>query len=130
MTSNMPDTQLISNLVVTDPTGRILLTKRGEEDDRWWLPGEDLEPYEHPDERAKKILSEFPWLTCQNLKLANIQSFRGRRGWHVMFDYHVTATGDSANDQAAWFDKDALPKTKHGQWESDTINHVLANEAL
>jgi hypothetical protein len=121
-----PDIQLISNLVVQDDTGRVLFVKYDPEDERWWLPGDDLVPYQHPDERAAEILNGLPGLTWSDLKMEFIQSFRGRRGWHVMFNYHTKGSGDITGDTpAAWFPPDKLPRTMHGKWEIEVVLRVL-----
>ena len=52
MTTSQPEIQLIANVVATNPSGEVLFVKYDLEDERWWLPGGDLEPYEHPDDRA------------------------------------------------------------------------------
>ena len=54
MAEQQPDIQLIANLVVLRPDGNVLFVRYHADDERWWLPGEDLEPYEHPDERARQ----------------------------------------------------------------------------
>ena len=49
-----PDIQLISNIVVRNGAGDVLFVKYDSEDERWWLPGDDLVPYQHPDDRARQ----------------------------------------------------------------------------
>ena len=52
-----PEVQLIANAVISDGAGRVLLTRyRGDGDERWWLPGAQLQPYEHPDEALQRAL--------------------------------------------------------------------------
>ena len=126
MTERHPDIQLISNLVVVNRDGNVLFVRYDEDDDRWWLPGEDLEPYEHPDARAEKELARFA-LTADHLDLIFIESFRGRRGWHVVFHYRVDVSGEPAGEhEAVWFTPDAMPPTMHGKWERDAVERVLA----
>ncbi len=131
-----PAIQLIANLVVTNKAGSVLLVKYDaheeasdpEADTRWWLPGQELAPYEHPDQAAHRALAQISGLTVTDLALTRVQSFRGRRGWHVSFDYRVAATGDDVGDvdcPGAWFDFAHLPRTMHGPWETDTIRGVL-----
>src|SRR5437868_1587973 len=113
-----PDIQLISNMVVQDDAGRVLFVKYDPDDERWCLPGGDLVPYQHPDERAAEILNGLTGLSWSELTLIFIESFRGRRGWHVMFNYHAKGTGEATGDTpAAWFPSDRLPRTMHGKWE-------------
>lgn len=121
------DVQLISNLVVRRPDGRILLIRYHDDDERWWLPGEDLEAYEHPDERTRQVLeTTFPGLEVSSVAFHDVESFRGRRGWHVMFNYLVEADGDpGAEQETEWFDPAELPRTMHGRWERDVVTRVL-----
>jgi ADP-ribose pyrophosphatase YjhB (NUDIX family) len=119
-----PPIQLIANLVVRRRDGKVLLTRAGA-DDRWWLPGDDLEPYEHPDEAARRVLGRFPGLSG-SLRLAEVESFRGRRGWHVVFHYAVAAKGRSgAAGEEGWHPADALPPTAHGRWEREVVRRTL-----
>lgn len=134
MTTEQPAIQLIANLVVEGEPGRVLLARYNAEaetdetdaDRRWWLPAHELEPYQHPDDAARIALDEIGGLTIESTELARVQSFRGRRGWHVSFDYHVKATGEPTSSRvpAAWHPDDDLPATMHGNWERDTIRAV------
>jgi ADP-ribose pyrophosphatase YjhB (NUDIX family) len=127
MTDRQPDIQLIANLVVQRPDGRVLLVRYREDDERWWLPGEDLEAYEHPDERARAVLAGLRGLTVTSLSMEEVESFRGRRGWHVVFTYRVEADGvPDGGVPAEWFPPDDLPRTVHGRWERECVARVLA----
>jgi ADP-ribose pyrophosphatase YjhB (NUDIX family) len=127
MAEQQPDIQLIANLVVLRPDGRVLLVRSHADDERWWLPGEDLEPYEHPDERARAILDGFGGMTITSLTMEEVESFRGRRGWHVIFTYRVEADGEPGGEfPAEWFSPDELPRAMHGRWERDRVGKVLA----
>jgi ADP-ribose pyrophosphatase YjhB (NUDIX family) len=127
MSEQQPEIQLIANLVVRRPDGRVLLVRYRDDDERWWLPGEDLEPYEHPDERARAILEGMPGLDVESIAMEEVESFRGRRGWHVIFTYRVEADGDAdAGFPAEWFPPDDLPRTVHGRWERDRVSRALA----
>lgn len=124
-----PDIQLISNLVVTRKDGMILFVRYDPDDERWWLPGEDLDPYEHPDERARKELARFG-LEADRLDMVFVESFRGRRGWHVVFHYRVDVSSEPlAEVEVQWFSSDSLPRTMHGQWEAEAVRRVLAESA-
>lgn len=116
------DIQVLSNLVVRNDQGQFLLTKLNPELDRWWLPGADVEPFTHPDEQAQKILDGLG-LVAESLEFKRVQSFRGRRGWHLSFDYLVEASG-RAHNPAQWFGLDALPQTMHGDWEVNLIKDL------
>jgi len=141
-----PPIQLIANLVVHDGGGRVLLVDYdlpdeleaagptgpgdGGEPARWWLPGRELEPYQHPDEAAAAALVEVAGLTVRSSELAAVQSFRGRRGWHVSFDYRVLADGEpipGSQVTARWFDRAGLPRTAHGSWERAVVQSVLGS---
>jgi hypothetical protein len=85
MAEQQPEIQLIATLVVLRPDGRVLFVRYQPGDERWWLPGEDLEPYEHPDDRAQAILDGLAGLAVTSVSMSEVESFRGRRGWHVIF---------------------------------------------
>lgn len=121
-----PEIQLIANAVITDGRGRVLLTRYDDEGvDRWWLPGANLLPYEHPDEALRRALDGLV-AALKSSALHHVESFRGRRGWHVMFNHRVKVNPKSASGQGQWFAADALPRMAHGQWEPGVIAKVLA----
>jgi ADP-ribose pyrophosphatase YjhB (NUDIX family) len=125
--TEQPDIQLITNLVVLRPDNHVLFVRYHADDERWWLPGEDLEPYEHPDERARAILAGFEPLAVRSIAMTEVESFRGRRAWHVIFNYRVEADGDPGGEfPTAWFPADGLPRTMHGRWERERVSRVLA----
>lgn len=121
-----PEVQVISSLVVQRPNGDVLLVRYDAEDERWWLPGDDLVPYEHPDEAAKRFLErDAPGLECEEPEMLFVESFRGRRGWHVIFHYGVRARGEvEGQHEAAWFPPYELPRTFHGSWEKKVIRRA------
>jgi ADP-ribose pyrophosphatase YjhB (NUDIX family) len=125
METSRPEIQLISNIVVTREDGHILLVKYDNEDERWWLPGDDVVPYQHPDDRAKEILDGLTGLVWDGLEMVFVESFRGRRGWHVMFNYRATGKGAvNAQIPSEWFPLDAVPRTMHGKWEQGVIKQA------
>lgn len=131
-TDERPAIQLIVDVVAVDAAGSVLLCRYGPDADpaaespRWWLPGGELEPYEHPDDVARAALGELG-VGASDLTLGGVRSFRGRRGWHVMFDYRATVAGDPTGAvPAAWFDPHDLPPTAHGSFERDLITSFLA----
>jgi len=138
--SEQPAIQLIANLVVHDGAGNVMLTRYDasaegadkDDDIRWWMPAHELEPYQHPDEAATLALADFPGVSTQSVVMSRVQSFRGRRGWHISFDFEVVAEGtpDADGLPAAWFPATDLPATKHGNWEHETIHAVLAGGGL
>jgi ADP-ribose pyrophosphatase YjhB (NUDIX family) len=122
------DIQLTSNVVVTSPNGQILLTQYDEDDDRMWIPGASINEYEHPDTAAIRALADIGLTSTLVTKLSHIESFRGRRGWHVMFNYLVVLDSEQVNTQAKWFDANKLPPTAHGDWETEVILKALATK--
>jgi ADP-ribose pyrophosphatase YjhB (NUDIX family) len=119
-----PDLQLIANAVITDGQRRVLLTRYGDDDDTWWLPGAELNPYEHPDEALQRALDGLAAAATGSLH--HVDSFRGRRGWHVMFNYVVRIDAGAAGEEGQWFAADALPRFAHGAWEQGVIAKALA----
>jgi len=135
-----PAVQHIVNLVVRNSNGQVLLARydaaKGHKDEpdpgdiKWWLPAHELEPYQHPDEAAIIALDAVGGLDVTVAGMHRVQSFRGRRGWHISFDYLVDATGEpNGRVPAEWHDLDDLPPTMHGNWERETIAGVLAEAA-
>ncbi|MEM7221698.1 MAG: hypothetical protein AAF495_01880 [Pseudomonadota bacterium] len=130
MTEETVDTQVIANLVVRDPEGRVLFVRYDPENEKWWLPGKDVAPYTHPDETAAAVLAAVEGLAVDSTELSHVESFRGRRGWHLVFNYDVRATGaPGGSDEAQWFDAEALPRTVHGAWEKQVVARVTAGQA-
>lgn len=121
-----PEIQLISNIVIQNQQGQVLFVKYDKDDDRWWLPGDDLVPYQHPDERAREILGGISGLQWDGLEMVFVESFRGRRGWHVMFNYRARGIGEPAGElPTRWFATTSLPRTMHGDWEHAVIRRIL-----
>ena len=133
-----PAIQIIANLVVQHADGRVLLAQYNPASEssepnagaRWWLPAHELDQYQHPDDAATHAIESIGGLDVESIDLVRVQSFEGRRGWHISFDYMVTATGDPESSEipAAWFSLDDFPTTMHGNWERQTIDAVLNTE--
>jgi ADP-ribose pyrophosphatase YjhB (NUDIX family) len=123
-----PDVQLIANIVIMNADGQTLLTKYDSEDERWWLPGAQLNTYEHPDKAAARALAGLAGLRAGTPRLHHIESFRGRRGWHVMFNYTSVAIAGEAAEQSQWFAPDKLPATMHGKWEAGVLAAVRKSD--
>jgi ADP-ribose pyrophosphatase YjhB (NUDIX family) len=121
-----PEIQVISSLVVQREDGDVLLVRYDLDDERWWLPGDDLVPYEHPDDAARRFLErDAPGLACEEPEMLFVESFRGRRGWHVIFHYGVRARGEAGGETPTeWFSPDELPRTFHGSWEKKVIRRA------
>jgi ADP-ribose pyrophosphatase YjhB (NUDIX family) len=120
------DIQLTSNVIIASPGGKVLLTRYDEDDERMWIPGASLNEYEHPDAAAIRALADVGVATKAVAKLSHIESFRGRRGWHVMFNYLVRIESEMDAKDAQWFDVKQLPPTAHGEWEKGVIAKALA----
>lgn len=123
-----PEIQLIANCVVTRPNGDLLFVRYDKTDERWWLPGADLRPFEQPEEAARRALAELRGLRAKGMELRFVESFRGRRGWHVVFHYRVRAAGrlGKGKTPAAWFPRAKTPPTVHRPWEANSIARALA----
>ncbi len=128
---NELEVQLIANVVVCDRGGRVALTRYDPDDERWWLPGSELEPFEHPDEVAQRVVGEIGVSVAVSARLDHVESFRGRRGWHVMFNYVAEVADPGAISKGAeWFDSEALPRTFHGPWEAAVVRRALSIGAV
>lgn len=117
------DIQVVVNLIVVNGDSQVLYLKRDPKLEKWWLPGEDVEPFTHPDAQATKIAASIG-LTHDPIQYRRLQSFRGRRGWHLMFDYLVEANG-SVSEPYRWFDIGSPPTSMHGEWERSVVHAVL-----
>ena len=128
MSKTSVDIQIIANLVVRNGKGEVLFVRYDPESEKWWLPGGDVEPFTHPDEARDKALQDFPGLEVGACCLSFVESFRGRRGWHLVFHYEVGAEGAPGGAlDAAWFQPQDPPRTTHGQWEKSVIARVLGS---
>ena len=126
MTENKVDAQVITSLVVHRPDEAVLFVRYDSDEERWWLPGGDVEPYTHPDDSARKLLADMPGLRASEPRLSHVESFRGRRGWHLVFHYDVRAEGEPRTSiPAEWFARSEMPRTVHGSWEKKAVTHVL-----
>jgi hypothetical protein len=130
MTTKGPEIQLVCNVVIRREDGKILLAQYGGKDDpRWWLPYYELVPYEHPDLAVSKVLENFGGMTSKKSAFKEVESFRGRSGWHVMFNYLTDVSGKPNGEiNCEWFSPDELPQTPHGKWEKDLIQRALASQ--
>jgi ADP-ribose pyrophosphatase YjhB (NUDIX family) len=119
-----PDIQLTSNVVIVNERQEVLLTRYEADDERWWIPGASLESYEHPDSAAARALVDVRQDEKLTATMKHVESFRGRRGWHVMFNYLVRASTSESNangNDTKWFPVSALPTMMHGEWEKNVI---------
>ncbi len=116
-----PDIQLTSNVVIVNEKNEVLLTRYDPDDERWWIPGASLETYEHPDAAAARALADVGQSDKLAATMKHVESFRGRRGWHVMFNYIVATNSNAITGDSCWFPLTALPPTAHGEWERSVI---------
>ena len=124
-----PDIQLFCNLVIRSAERGYLFVQYNPDDERWWLPYADLETYQHPDDAVEQALKQFPGLSIKRSEMIQIQSFRGRAGWHITFDYIVECEGEpDFKLPTAWFPIENPPKTVHGKWEIEVIRQVVDKE--
>ncbi len=128
-TTPKADIQLTSNVVILSSAGNVLLTRYDEEDERLWIPGASLNEYEHPDAAAKRALADVgvSGSAVKSIALDHVESFRGRRGWHVMFNYAVRVDAEVEAKDATWFDAKNLPPTAHGDWERGVVAKAVAD---
>lgn len=114
----------------TDSGPEVLLIRRGREPfaGAWALPGGFIEPFERPEDAARRELAEETGLVLTQLfALVGVYGERGRdpRGWTVSAAYAVRVDGDTPPvlggddaEEARWFRVDALPDLA---FDHDTI---------
>ncbi|MDE0046137.1 MAG: hypothetical protein OXU19_09795 [bacterium] len=125
MTEETVATQVIANLVVTDRDGHVLFVRHDPDSEKWWLPGRDVEPYTHPDDTAGAVLADLTGLETVKPEFDHVESFRGRRGWHLVFHYRVRAKGRPVYDALSqWYPAEDLPVTAHGGWEKAVVKKL------
>jgi ADP-ribose pyrophosphatase YjhB (NUDIX family) len=117
--------QLTANVIIISADRKVLLTRYDEDDERMWIPDASLNEYEHPDAAANRAVADVGVMTNATLTLNHIESFRGRRGWHVMFNYLVRIDATTESKNAIWYDAMNLPQTAHGEWEKGVIVKAL-----
>lgn len=126
MSDSDASVQVIANLVIHDGNHKVLLVQTNPDTERWWLPGQDVEPFTHPDAAADNTIQQLNCSVKRGPEFKRVQSFRGRRGWHLIFDYLVLAQPQTSTS-AGWFTVDDLPRTMHGDWERNVIDELLGS---
>ena len=129
MTEPSVDIQVIANLVVRNGDGAVLFLRYDPENEKWWLPGSDVEPFTHPDDAAAKAPRDIEGLGVTACALNHVESFRGQRGWHLVFNYDVHAAGTpGGTHEAQWFAPGDLPRTMRGDWEKQVVARVCGSQ--
>jgi ADP-ribose pyrophosphatase YjhB (NUDIX family) len=121
-----PDIQLTANVVIVNSKREVLLTRYDPDDERWWIPGASLETYEHPDTASKRAVVDVGQSETLTTTMKHVESFRGRRGWHVMFNYVAQTRSSEIDGESKWFPLEELPSTVHGEWEKNVIARCVA----
>ena len=119
--------------------GKVLLVKyadsnRYDHQKGWFLPDAGIGSFEHPERAARRILEEQLGVAIPNVRLGNIESFKGNDGtWHLPFHYYaeldsVPKLKPSPDVEAAeWFDLERLPPkadVAHHGWALTTIAQI------
>ncbi len=123
-------------LVRVTAAGReVLLIRRGRGpfSGAWALPGGFIEPFERPEDAARRELAEETGLAYAGpLALVGVYGERGRdpRGWTVSAAYVGLIEGEAPEvlggddaEEARWFSVDALPELAfdHGTIVADAL---------
>ena len=101
----------------------------------WFLPDDLLNHLEHPEDGARRILTEQVGMNPGRLTLRNIESFAGDDGtWHLIFHHlwepsNLPKLNPGKNIAACeWFDLNSLPdrsQFSHHGWGLDVLNKML-----
>lgn len=131
--------KLLADVVVVADDSVLLVRYRGMPDHQrgWFLPDDQLQYLEHPDDAAARILKEQLGIQEGKPELALVESFKGNDGsWHLVFHFRlrlsrrpdVRASEDV--DEARWFELSALPprsEVAHHGWALDVLEECLAS---
>ena len=136
----MHNCKLITDITIISG-GKVLLVKYSETNKYdhqtgWFLPDDQLENFEDPDESAIRILNEQLGITNTDVKISFVESFRGNdKSWHIVFHYKAVpeATPEvkpsSDIEKYQWFDIKYLPdkkETAHHGWAIYTIREIIS----
>lgn len=66
--------------VITNANGHVLFVRYDPKNEKWWLPGRNVEPYTHPDDRAHQLLTQMEGPNAGDPVHDQVKSFRGRQG--------------------------------------------------
>ncbi len=131
---------LVSHVAVLHHTSTLLVKYRDAEavdgQTGWFLPNDGLRNVEHPENGAKRILTEQLGIENASLKLVEIESFIGdNKSWHLIFDYLAFPSSkdfkkSAAVAEAKWFEMEKLPPphefAHHGWGRRLLLKHAKA----
>jgi ADP-ribose pyrophosphatase YjhB (NUDIX family) len=102
----------------------------------WFVPHVMLNEKEHPEDAAKRALTDQFGMRDPKLQFSHFESFTGRDGsWHLIFHFKSKQQGrelPKASDDLApaeWFARTKLPPTKeisHHGWAADIVERCFA----
>jgi ADP-ribose pyrophosphatase YjhB (NUDIX family) len=127
----------VAHVAALHHSSALLLKYRISSDNQkgWFLPNDDLQHLEHPEQAARRILKEQAGIDDATLKLAEIESFTGNdHTWHLIFDYLAfTRTMNTLPGKGVaelrWFEIDKLPPAEdfahHGWGRTVLVKHAL-----
>ena len=128
---------LVSHIAVLHHSSALLTKYKTGHDQQlgWFLPNDDLNHLEHPEQAAKRILKEHLGITDATLKLVEVESFAGNNGtWHLIFDYLAfprtmkISLGPTLSE-AKWFEITQLPGDEefahHGWGRAVLVKHAI-----
>lgn len=134
----MHNCKLITDIAVFT-NDKILLVKykdgnKYDHQSGWFLPDDELNEFEDPDDSAKRILKEQLGISEADVKISFVESFKGNdKSWHIVFHYKtmlaetekIKPSEEIASSE--WFDLKSLPDKKevaHHGWALYTINAI------
>lgn len=135
MTTNK---KLIADVTVFSGN-KILLVKykdsnRYDHQKGWFIPDDMIKDFEHPEDAAKRILSEQLNLNITDLSMNHIESFKGNDSSRHLVFHFKTEIKDSMKinpsgelDECKWFESDNLPdknEVAHHGWALYIINEI------
>ncbi len=112
-------------------------TEKHDNQQGWFLPDTLLSDLEHPDDAARRVLTDDLGLANASVELGHIESFKGNDGtWHLAF--HYTAKLDRPVElppkdkvrESKWFPLDRLPprsEVAHHGWALGVLKKITSD---